>query len=90
MGCEPETEFRNAAFPNQDFGNKARRSTDLRADAVQVQELFFAGEFLDLIAQDQNVKARENRAVCHGGAPPDSGVGQVNAEYTGARPDAEQ
>jgi hypothetical protein len=47
-----------------------RWSTDLRANAAQVKEIFFPRQFLDLVAQDQNVDASENRTIRHGRAPP--------------------
>jgi hypothetical protein len=52
---------------------RERPGQDLGADAVQVEEVFVAGKFLDLIAQDQDVDAGENGAVSHGGAPLDTG-----------------
>jgi hypothetical protein len=66
-----------------------RRSTDLRPNAAQVEEIFFARVFLDLIAQDQDVDTGENGTVSHGGAPRDIGVDQVNGPYTAARPEEE-
>jgi hypothetical protein len=65
-------------------------SPDAGAYAVQLIDHFGAGQPLDFIAQDQDVDAGENRAVGHGGAPRDIGVGQVKGEYTRARPDAKQ
>jgi hypothetical protein len=52
---------------------RERSGPDLGANAFQIEELFFAGEFLDLIAQDQDMDAGENRTVRHGGAPPETG-----------------
>jgi hypothetical protein len=69
---------------------RERRSTDVRANAVQVEELFFAGEFLDLIAQDQDMDTGEDRAVRHGGAPAENRGAREKRKYTAARQDEEQ
>jgi hypothetical protein len=42
------------------------RSTHLRANPAEVEDIFAAGIFLDLIAQDQDVDAGEDWAVRHG------------------------
>jgi hypothetical protein len=52
---------------------RERLGAKLGANAVQVEEFFFAGEFLDLIAQDQYVDAGEHRAVGDGGTPSNAG-----------------
>jgi hypothetical protein len=50
-----------------------RRSLDLRANAAQGNEIFCVRQLLDLIADDQNMDARENRTIRHGRAPPATG-----------------
>src|SRR6516165_9277877 len=47
------------------------RSPDARANAAEVINRLGGGQPLDLIAQDQDVDACENRTVGHDGAPPD-------------------
>src|SRR5262245_56536575 len=63
--------------------------TDVGADAVQVVDGLLAGEFVDVIAQDQDVDAGVHGAVSHGGAPPDNGD-RRKGNYTAPRPDGEQ
>jgi hypothetical protein len=50
-----------------------RRSPDAGANAAQMINHLGAGQPLDLIAQDQDVDAGENRAVSHGGVPLETG-----------------
>jgi hypothetical protein len=67
-----------------------RAGLDLGADSAQVERGLLAGALFNLIAQDQDMDAGEDRPVRHGGAPPDTGVDQGKAEYTPARLDEEQ
>src|SRR5207253_460948 len=50
-----------------------RGGPDARANAAEFMDHVGTGQPLDLIAKDQDVDAGDNRALSHGGAPPDTG-----------------